>query len=117
MSTVGAIKPFTVTLTTGSTETSAVDLGGAYGTIMLGIPTMTSGCDHYIKVSDSSDGTFRRLYYPGYVDTATPAVVGISSSVTNCYIPIEAHARYIKVEVSTAASDTSHVYKIIGSTN
>ena len=117
MATIGVSKTYTVTMTTGSTLTSALDLGGSYGKLLLGIPTMTSGCNHYVHVGDSESGTFRRLYYPGYVDTGDPAVVDIDSSVTNCYVPIEAHAQYVKLEVSTAASDTSHTYKIIGSTN
>lgn len=113
MSTIGPAVAFTATLTTGSTSTSAIDLAGGYGKVMVGIPTMTSGCDHYFQVSDSSTGTFRRLYHPADVANATPVVVTYASSVSNCYVPLDANARYLKIEVTTAASDTSHTYKLI----
>ena len=117
MSTFGAVKPFTATLTTGTTVTSAIDLAGSYGFIMVGIPTMTSGCDHYFQVGDTATGTFRRLYHPSTVATAKPTVVVVDSSVSNCYVPVEVNAQFIKIEVSTAASDTSHTYKILCSPN
>jgi len=113
MSYISPVKAFTKTITTGSTESDVIAIGGGYEKILLGIPTMTSGCDHYIKVSDTEDGTFRRLYHPGYVDTAKPVVMNIDSSVTNCYVPLNFAAEYFKIEVSTAASDTSHTYKVI----
>jgi len=117
MSTIGAVKVFTATLTTGSTSTSAIDLSGGYGKIMVGIPTMTSGCDHYFQVGDTATGTFRRLYHPSTVATADPKVVTVVSSVTNCYVPLNVNGQFLKIEVTTAASDTSHTYKFICSPN
>jgi hypothetical protein len=117
MSTIGAVKAFTATLTTGSTSTSAIDLAGGYGKIMVGIPTMTSGCDHYFQVGDTATGTFRRLYHPSTVATAKPTVVVVASSVTNCYVPLDVNGQFLKIEVTTAASDTSHTYKFICSPN
>ena len=114
---VGAVKPFAVTMATQTTLTSAFDLGGAYGQIMIGIPTMTSGTNHYLQVSDSPTGTFRRLYHGSTVATAKPTVWVVDSSVTNCYLPVVCHAQYGKIELSTMASDTSHTYKVICSTN
>lgn len=115
--TVGAVKPFTITMPTGTTLTSALDLSGSFGKLLLGIPTMTSGTDIFIQASDSASGTFRRIYYPGYVDTATPAVLQLNSSITNCYLPVDANAQFLKIEFTTAASDSSHTFKILASTN
>ena len=117
MSSMGPIKPFTVTMPTQTTLTSAFNLGGSFGKILLGIPTMTSGTNHYLQVGESATGTFRRLYHASTVGTAKPVVWVADSSVTNCYIPVDGHAQYGKIELSTMASDTSHTYKIICSTN
>jgi hypothetical protein len=117
MSTVGPIKAFPVSVATAATSSNAIDLGGSYASLMLGIPTMASGTDHYIKVSDTESGTFRRLYHAPDVDTAVPTVVQIDSSVTNCFVPIKGSAQFVKIELSTAATAASHVYKILCSTN
>jgi hypothetical protein len=76
MSTIGPVKAFPVTMTCGATLTSAFDLGGSYGKVMLGIPTNASG-SFYVRASDSETGTFRRLYHAADVDTATPTVCAI----------------------------------------
>ena len=117
MSTIGPVKGFYLTMTTGITLTAAIDLGGSYGKILLGIPTMSTGTETYIKASDKSDGVFRRVYHAPTVATATPTVVTIVSAISNCYVPVVVNAQFLKIEHSTAASDTSHTYNIIGSAN
>lgn len=115
MSTIGPVKAFPVTMTCGLTATSAFDLGGAYGKVMVGIPTNASG-SFYFQASDTIDGTFRRLYHAADVGTATPAVVVFDSAVSNCYVGIPMYGQYGKIEISTAPS-FSLEFKVICSTN
>jgi hypothetical protein len=115
MSTIGPVKAFPVTMTCGATLTSAFDLGGSYGKVMLGIPTNASG-SFYVQASDSATGTFRRLYHAADVDTATPTVLVINSSVSNCYVGIPMGAQFGKIEMSTAPSFALG-FKVICSTN
>ena len=112
MSTIGPVKAFSATINTASTYTSAIDLGGSYAKIGLSIPTMASG-SFYVQVSDEESGTFRRLYHKPVAGTTTPPVVLIDSSVTNCVVPLEIPAQYMKVEISTITSDSSGVFKVI----
>jgi len=112
MSTIGPVKAFSVSLNTATTYTSALDLGGSYNKVGLAIPTMASG-SFYLQVSDTEDGTFRRLYHEPVAGTTTPPVVLIDSSVTNCVVPLNVPAQFVKVEISTITSDSSGVFKVI----
>lgn len=115
--TMGSVNPFTITMTSGSTLTSAMDLGGGYNKTMLGIPTMTSGTDVRLRTSDQLDGTYRPIYLEPVAGTTTPPLLNIASSVSNCYIPINIASRYLKVEHTTATTASAHEYKVICNAN
>jgi len=112
MSTIGPVKAFSVSLNTATTYTSAIDLGGSYNKIGLSIPTMASG-SFYLQVSDTETGTFKRLYHEPVAGTTTPPVVAIDSSVTNCVVPLNVPAQFVRVEISTITSDSSGVFKVM----
>ena len=111
--TIGPVRPYSVTMNSGLTLTSAVDLGGGYNGYMIGVPTMTSGTDIRVKCSQTEDGTYRPLYITPNAGSATPIVFNIPSSVTNCFVPVENTARYIKIEFTTATTASSHIFEII----
>lgn len=116
--TIGPVKAFAVTAASGSTYTSAVDLGGAYGKYLFMIPTMTSGSDLGLLVSDLEDGTFRRLYAMAQATpTFTVAAMNFDSAVTNCAIPIDLAAQYIKVEIKSAMTASTAEFKFICCSN
>jgi hypothetical protein len=117
MSTIGSIKAFTTTIASAATSSSSVDLGGSYNGLMVGIPTMTSATDIFFRVSDTSDGTFRRIYHTPTVATAKPTAVQIDSSVTNCYVPIDCKAQYFQIAYTSATTESSQTFKIICSPN
>lgn len=109
----GPVKPFTVTMTSGATLSTLIDLGTSYEGYLLEVPSMSSGGDVYIQGADSSDGTFRRVYFNA--STSTPAAVQIASSVSNALIPLNARLpQYVKIEVSTAATATPYKFRIFG---
>lgn len=114
---IGVLKPFTINVASNVTASSALDLGGAYNRVMLGIPTMTSGTDVCIQASDSESGTFRRIYHEPKVDSTTPTLVQIASSVTNCFVPLNISAQFVKVEFTTACTASSHNFKFLCSSN
>jgi len=102
---------FTVNCASGATLTSALDLGSAWQNVYLEVPTMTSGCDIYLRASDASDGTFRRVYTK--VNSATVANPWyVLSSITQCFVDAPAGFRHIKVELTTAMTATSVNFKV-----
>jgi len=115
--TIGAVKPFTTTMTSGSTLTNAVDLAGGYNNVMIVIPTMTSGTDIRLKGSEELDGTYRAIYLEPKVGSTTPTLFNIASSVTNCMFPISVSNQYVKVEFTTACTASAHVFKFICNAN
>jgi hypothetical protein len=97
---------FTVNCASGATLTSALDLGSAWQNVYLEVPTMTSGCDIYVKASATDDGTFRRVYTK--VNSATVANPWyVLSSITQCLVDMPAGLRHIKIELTTAMTATS----------
>lgn len=111
--TIGPVLPYSITMNSASTLTSAVDLGGGFNGYLLGIPTMTSGTDVRLRCSPSLGGTYRALYLEPLAGSATPVVFNVASTVTNCYVPIKTSARFLKVEFTTATTASSHVFEII----
>lgn len=118
MSTIGPVKAFTVSVTSGITSTSAVDLGGAYGKYLFGIPSMTSGTDLGILVCDTVDGTFKALYAKATVTpTFTVAAMNFDSAITNCWVPIDIGAQFVKVDIKTAMTASTATFKFICCSN
>jgi hypothetical protein len=116
--TIGPVKAFSVTASSGVTYTSAIDLAGAYGKYLFVIPTMTSGSDLGLLVSDTEDGTFRRLYAKAIVTpTFTVAAMNFDSAITNCAIPIEVSAQFIKVEIKSAMTASTAQFQFICCSN
>jgi len=114
---VGAVKAFTTTIASLATSSNAIDLGGGYNRVMVGIPTMTSATDVFFRVSDTADGTFRRIYHESVVATATPTAVQFDSSITNCYVPVNIAARFFQIAYTSATTKASQTFKVLCSTN
>jgi hypothetical protein len=110
---VGVFQVFYKTMVSGGTSTSGYDFGRAFQKVYLEIPSLTSGTDFYLQAS--SDGsTFRRLMQP-VVNTSSVQVQTfvIGSAATNRIVEVPAGHRYMKVEVTTALTDTVNVFKFI----
>ncbi len=109
----GPISVFQQTMASGATLTSGqIDLGRAWRSIYLEIPSMTSGAGHYIQAS--SDGsTFRRIYkYAGNDPCAETYVFQVQSGVTNAFVPVPGGYRYYKIETSETVGDGA-TYKFV----
>ena len=97
---------------------SAIDLGGSWGKIAIGIPSMASGGNTVIHGSDAIDGTFVPLYLIPTSSPNIPAQVSIASSVSNGIVPVDVMpCQFVKVGVSTAATATPYTFKLYCSTN
>jgi len=110
---VGPVLAFTTTIASAATSSSAIDLGGGYKKVMVGIPTMTSATDIFFRVSDTEDGTFRRIYHSPKVDSTTPTAVQYDSSVTNCYVPVDIAARFFQIAYTSATTEASQTFKVL----
>lgn len=104
--------PFTVTMASAGTLTGEIDLGGAWYSVYLEIPTLTSNTQHHIQVANTSGGTYRRIYHaPINSATSSSNVFAISSGVTNGVVPIPGGIRYIKIETTATVNDGA-VYRV-----
>lgn len=102
-------------MASGATLSSEIDLTQAYDKVLVGIPTMTSGCNVLFQVSAISGGTYRQLYHEPIVSSTTPTKVSVNSSVTQAYVPLSIlGARFIKIELSTAMTATSVRFDVVG---
>jgi hypothetical protein len=108
----GAIVVHTVGLASNTTLTSSVDLGRAWRNVYLEIPTMTSGTDVLLKASPDNS-TFRRVYDRTNSATAQANVFTVKSAVTQAIVDIPAGLRYVAIELSTAMTATSAVFRVI----
>lgn len=92
---------------------SEVDLGRAWHSVYLEIPTMISNAQLYIQVASDSGGDFRRVYHPSLnSSTVGTNVFAIVSATTNAVVPIPAGAQFLKVETNVVISFTA-AFKII----
>lgn len=115
----GPVVAFTVSMASAVSLSSLVDLGKAWGSIMLEVPTMTSGSDvklhlsaDTIQTSTSAPSTFRPLYFTP--TTGTPTVFSVASSITQAFIPIpNFRGRYVKVNLTTQTTDTGYVFRFL----
>lgn len=117
MATVGAVVAFTTTIASAVTSSSAINLGGAYNRVMVGIPTMTSATDIFFRTSDTLAGTYRKIYHESVAATTTPPAVLIDSSVTNCFVPLNIAAQFLQIAYTSATTETSQTFKVLCSTN
>jgi len=114
--TIGAVKPFSTTVATATTYSTAIDLGGGYKNAMLGIPTMASATDIRMVCANTLTGTYRPVYLEPTA-AASSVVLNIASTVTNCFVPINISAQFVKVEFTSATTSSSHVFDIICNSN
>jgi hypothetical protein len=106
---------YTASMASGSTLTAEVDLGQAFDRVLLGVPTMASGCNVRLQVARATGDTYRNLYHESQVDSTTPTIIDIDSSVTQAYVPVGVMgAQYVKVEITTAMTATSAQFDLVG---
>ena len=110
---VGVNQVFYKTLASGATSSSGYDFGRAFQNVYLEIPSMASGSDFYIQ--GSSDGTtFRRVMHPPVASSSIQVqTFVIGSAATGRIVQVPAGFRYMKVEVSTALTDTVSTFNFI----
>lgn len=105
---------FATTLVSGVTLSDAIDLGRGWTHISVEIPTMTSGTDIFFQGASTLGGTYRRCRHGLTASLDNPAAINIDSSVTQCFVPLDAiRLRYLKVELSTAMIATAATFKVV----
>lgn len=106
------VKPFTVSIASGVTFSSAIDVGTAYRYMSLEIPSMASTTNVQILVSDTLAGTYRTLWH---APTTTSGSVSMIIAASNAVVPLPAlHHRYMKVALGTASADSAYTFKVYG---
>lgn len=107
------ISVFTVSMASGGTLTTYIDLGGSWENCYLQVPSMISNTQHHIQTATDYDQIYRRVKHPA-INSLTVGTndFAITSSATNCVIPMPNGLRFIKIE-TTATVDSGETYKII----
>lgn len=109
----GPFSPFAVTMASAGTLTSQIDLGAGWSQAYLEIPSMTSNTQIYIRGASTDGGTFRRVKHPSInSSTVTTNDFVIQSTATNCFVPMPAGVRFVKIETEVTVNDGC-VFKIV----
>jgi len=109
------ISPNVVFTATGASAATSVrfDVGGGYDSYSLVIPSMASGTDMQIRMSETLGGTYRILYHPR-TSASSPTSFIIAQAISNCVLPIPYYlGQYIEVALTTATSDTAYDFSLI----
>lgn len=111
---VGVSAVYAVTMTSGATLTSLVDLAGGWATVYLGVPTMPSGTDIYIKAGINSLATngFRVMHPPVNSSAAQIHTFVIGSATSQRVVSIPNGFEHLFIEYSTATTATSSTFYI-----
>lgn len=102
----GAYAPYIVSMVSGDSLTSALDLGRAFPSIYVEIASTPSNSEHRIRAAATLSGTYNTVYHPA-INSATVAVnpYVIPSTVTGAIVPIPGGFRYIKIFASAAMTN------------
>jgi hypothetical protein len=104
----GAYVVHDATVSSFSTTSGEVELGRAWHSVYLEIPSMTSNSEIHIYGANESGGEFRRIYHPS-LNSSTVGTNGfaVASAVSNGIVPIPAGTRYVKVATTATISFTA----------
>lgn len=110
----GLYSVFPITMTSGNTLTSNVDLSRAWATVHLYIPTMTSATDIYLKAAYSAAANYVRIHEMA-ANTASVQSNSftIGSAVSQKMIEVPHGFQFMKVEFSTATTATSQQFVFV----
>ncbi len=108
------VKYFAVDLASSTTLTSAIDLTQGWSEISLKVPSFSSGADIYVHGAVASNGTFVRLTHPP-INSAAAQISDfqIASGISGRIVPIPSNYQHIKIELSTAQTDTTSTFHVI----
>ena len=111
----GIVKRYFNTMTTGSTLTSHFDLSErSWDKIYFSIPTMPSGTDFYVQGAAAQSEPFRRVHHPVInTSSAQSNTFVIGSGTTDRLVLIPNGIRFVKIEQSTAMTDTATIFNLI----
>lgn len=106
------IKVFDVDVASSTTLSSAIDLRQGWEKVSLLIPSFSSASDIFVQGATTSNGTYVRV-------TNQPTAAGdvtdfrITSGLSSRIIPIPSEYQHLKIELSTAQTDTTSVFNVI----
>lgn len=108
----GPLSVFTLTMPSGGTTTSSVDLARSWKNVFLEIPSQVSNAEMYIHGANQ-DANYRRIFHPQantLLTTSNQFI--ISSATTNALVLIPNGIRFLKI-ITSASIDNGSIYKII----
>lgn len=105
-------KAFGLTIASGVSLSTYVDLAYGWNFVHVSVPTMASGSGMNFFGAEAAAGTYRQLYIPPTVTSAGVAF-SLASTVTNCLMRMPATPQFLKVQLPTATSDTSYTFYFI----
>ena len=103
---------YTVSMASGDSLTSALDLGRAFGTIYVEIASTPSNSEHRVRAAATLAGTYNTVYHPA-INSSTVAVnpYVIPSTVTGALVPVPGGLRFMKI-IASAAMTNGATYRI-----
>jgi hypothetical protein len=105
----GPISVFTKTITVGGSLTASYDLGRAWPSVYLVVPTMaayitTATCNIYVKASADNSTFFDVVFPPANSATTGVVTFTLANTISQCVVPIPNALQYLKVQVANNAT-------------
>lgn len=97
---------YSVSMTSGQTLSTELNLSKPYEKMYLAVPTMASG-SLFIQAAVESAGTYRRVQSVAGTDFS------INSAATQRLIALPVGYQFLKIENSSGATDVTTVFKIV----
>ena len=110
----GPIKTYDLSIASGATSSSEVDLGRAYSKVLLDLPSATT-FTLFVQGATASGGNFKRIYHAPGDNLSDPDAIEIASSIAGAngaIVGIPNYTQYMKLESATAVANGA-AYKLI----
>ncbi len=105
---------YVVSMASGDSLTSALDLGRAFPSVYVEIASIPSNSEHRIRAAASLNGVYNTVYHPAInSSTVTVNPYIIPSGVTGGLVPIPGGFRFIKIFASAAMANGA-TYRVYG---
>ena len=103
---------FVVSMASGDSLTSALDLGGGYPSVYVEIASTPSNSIHQVRAAATLTGTYNTVYFPSInSSTVTTNPYSIATAATGALVPIPGGFRFIKIH-ATGAMTNGATYRV-----
>ncbi len=110
----GEWKTALIDIDVDDTKSAEVDLGRAYETLMMVVPTRTVSCQITIEVAEKTGGTFQEIYATDPADGGDNKVISAAGTGAFTWVVPLGGFQYIKVKLSASQTGADQTFRVMG---